>query len=375
MTRAHACRRWDAARVCALLALSLPARAQTTSVIAGVVRDSASALGINGADVAISGTTSRARTSADGSYRLLLPSGDAPLLEVRRLGYRPAFVTLHGTASEVDVVMAPVAQPLAPVMVRAQRGGYTGRLAGYYERLEHHAQGVFITRADIEREHPPQLTDLLQRSAGVHVSRGRPGAQGVRMRGRNCRPLTWIDGAPLSAVDVDLDTFSPTSLEGIELYFSATSTPPRYLASRGQSECGTILLWTRSSDAFVERGSGTTNAPELAEQVTAHAVYTSDEVDVPATMTTDGVVVEYPVALRAGGASGVVLAEFIVGVDGGVEENSIGIVSETDPMFGDAVRSALHDARFTPARRRGVAVRQLVRLPFAFQPQSRAGRR
>jgi TonB family protein len=181
----------------------------------------------------------------------------------------------------------------------------------------------------------------------------------------------WIDGAPMSAGDVDLDSFSPASLEGIEMYMGAGNAPPRYQAARGQSECGTILLWSRGSDTE-PRAMGRSVAPEELETLIASLdVYASDEVDVAATLDSAGAwEVPYPPSMRASGARGTVIAEFVVDTLGRIEGENFGIVSSTHPLFSAAVREAARTAVFQPALRRGRKVRHLVRQPFEFHPLS-----
>jgi TonB family protein len=288
---------------------------------------------------------------------------------VRRLGFRPKLVAVVGSPAPVQVDLATNVQPLAPVVVRVERSRYTGRLAGYYERLERRTQGQFISRADLEREHPAQLTDMLQRLPGVRVTRGRPGAQSVRLRGRDCRPLVWLDGAPMSAGDVDLDSFTPASLEGIEMYLGSSNAPPGYQAARGQSECGTVLLWSRGRDTEPHPAGRGATPEELEELIASLSVFTSEQVEVPAEL--DPAVaweVPYPPSMRASGLSGRVVAEFVVDTLGRVEGGNFGIVSSTDPLFSAAVREAVGRGLFRPAWRNGRRVRQLVRQPFEFHP-------
>jgi TonB family protein len=376
--RALRCRRLQVAVTFASLALVQPtanAKAQraVSGMLSGVVVDSGAGMGIVGVEISIDGTTFRTLTDERGEFRF--PDGTAGprTLHFRRLGFRPATVAVSadGSAVPITVRLAPSTQYLAPVQVRAQRTKYSGRLAGYYERLERRTHGQFITRAELERERPAQLTDMLQRSPGIRITRGRPGAQSIRMRGRDCRPLVWIDGAPMSAGDVDLDSFSPASLEGIEMYMGAGNAPPRYQAARGQSECGTILLWSRGSDTE-PRAMGPGVAPEELETLIASlAVYASEEVDVAATLDSAGAwEVPYPPSMRASGVSGTVIAEFVVDTLGRIEGENFGIVSSTHPLFSAAVREAARTTVFRPAIRRGRKVRHLVRQPFEFHPLS-----
>ncbi len=96
-------------------------------------------------------------------------------------------------------------------------------------------------------------------------------------------------------------------------------------------------------------------------------IFTSDQVDKRAEPDRGHPLdVRYPPALFAAGVAGSVLAEFVVDTSGKVEYESLGIVSSTHPLFSEAVRRALESARYTPAMRRGIAVRQIVQQPFDF---------
>lgn len=333
--------------------------------LAGVVRDSATGLPIAGAQLSVEGTDLRAQTGDDGAFRLLVPARAGLRLGVRRLGFHPRSVAV-GAEPEVEVRLAAAAVSLPPVVVRAEQGRYSGRLAGYYERLSRRTTGQFITRADIDRDQPRTLTALLQRMPGIQLAR-RQGAYYIRMRGRQCAPLVWLDGAAMTSGEVDLDAFAPSSLQGIELYLGANSAPSRFQSVRGNSECGTILLWSRGPDTDPLRTRGVT-AEQLEAMVREATVFTADQVDRPAVVdTTHPLLVEYPEALRASGTRGTVIAEFVVGAGGAVELDNVGIVGASDPLFGEAVKAALRGAIFRPAMRRGEAVRQLVRLPVEFQ--------
>lgn len=342
--------------------------------LAGVVRDSARGLGIAGAEVRIDGTAFRALTDERGAFRFADGTATSATLHVRRLGYVPRDVTVSvvESAAPLDIVLVSSAHPLATIVVRAERTKYTGRLAGYYERLERRSIGTFITRADLERERPSQITDMIQRAPGVNLARGRPGMLRVRMRGRDCSPLIWLDGAALSLGDVDLDAFSPASLEGIEMYLGASSAPQRYQAARGKNECGTILLWSRGPDTEPPVAFRVMDPAEMEALIATLSVFTAEQVDVPAALdsaTMPSVV--YPPSLRATGMSGVVVAEFVVDTMGSVEPETFGAISATDPLFAAAVRAAVVGASFRPAQRKGQRVRQLVRLPFEFSAPSR----
>ena len=226
--------------------------------------------------------------------------------------------------------------------------------------------GVFITREQIERERPRTLNQLLQRTPGITTLRMRDGSIGVRMRDRTCSPLVWLDGSALPTGSVDLDTFEPSTLEGIELYLGSTGAPPRYSWSRDLSNCGTILLWTRGSDTDVPHQS--INSPtEIEAMVASLSVFTADQVDRKVALdSAKPLDIPYPPSLFAAHTRGNVVAEFVVDAQGRVEPGTLGIISSSHPLFADAVRRAVAAAVFSPALKAGKPVRQLVHQPFEF---------
>jgi TonB family protein len=186
------------------------------------------------------------------------------------------------------------------------------------------------------------------------------------MRDRTCAPLVWLDGTAVPTGTVDLDTFEPSTLEGIELYLGSTGAPARYSWSRDLSNCGTILLWTRGSDTDVPHKM-VSSATEIEALVASLSVFTADQVDQPAAPDpTRPLTIPYPPSLYAAHMRGEVLAEFVVDTQGQVEKGTFGVVSATHPLFADAVRTAILGATFKPAVKQGKAVRQLVHQPFEF---------
>ena len=80
----------------------------------------------------------------------------------------------------------------------------------------------------------------------------------------------------------------------------------------------------------------------------------------------------YPDSMLAFKVPGRVVVEFVVEDNGVVNAESVALVSSTHPDFYAAVRTALLASRFTPAKRGGKPVRQVMILPFDFRPDSLA---
>jgi TonB family protein len=342
--------------------------AQSPANVTGTVTTE-TGVALIGADVAVGGTQLRATTDERGEFRLPgVPAGNMEV-KARRLGFRPDAVRINVGESgteHVSLKLAVATQELQPVVVHGQAVKYTGRLAGYYERLEHGVSGVFITRDQIERENPRSIKQLLRRTPGITGLRERDGSAAERIRGTNCAPLLWLDGNAMPNGQVDLDTIEPTTLEGIEIYLGATGVPARYTWSRDQYFCGAILLWTRGYESDVPHQT-ITSPTEIEALVASLSVFTADQVDKTAALdSARPLVIPYPPSLYAAHTRGTVVAEFVVDGDGHVEPGTLGIVSSTNPLFSEAVRRTVGGASFIPALRAGKAVRQLVQQPFEF---------
>jgi TonB family protein len=337
--------------------------------ISGTISDS-TGHPIAGAEVMVLGTGASVATGDHGEFRISGLRAGSVTVKARRLGFRVDSVTAQigdGVAT-ISLRLANVASVLTPVVISTNRVEYKGRLAGYYERLDRRNSGYFITRAQIDRENPRNLTQLLQRTPGMSQFRGRGGLSGVRMRGRNCWPLVWLDGTLMPSGEVDLDGIPPSTLQGIELYLGSTTAPMRYTATRDLSSCGTIILWSRGPDTDPLPGRKV-SVWNIEALVSALEVYTADQVDTPAKLNPSKAVnVEYPASLFAEKTPGSVIAEFVVSADGKVEDDTFGVVSSTDHLFTASVRRALERAVYTPAKLKGKPVRQLVHQPFTFEP-------
>lgn len=345
--------------------------------ISGTVTDSAG-LPLLGAEITVDGLTVHATTDERGVFRLGgIPYG-TQTMNVRRLGFAPQRESIEVSTpadATASIRLKAIAESLPPVVIHPGKMNYTGRLAGYYERLEKRSGGgYFITREQIDHENPRLLGQLLQRVPGVMAVRGRGGITGIRLRGRTCWPLIWIDGTPMPSGEVDLDSFVPSSIHGIELYLGSTTAPARYIYSRDVSSCGTVLIWSRGPDTDPIVAAPTPSV-DLAQLVASMEVYNAEQVDRRATLDTQrSSPPAFPAPLYAEGLRGLVVAEFVVDTAGRVEDGTVGIVSSTAPLFTEAVRLSLATASYFPAQKNGHAVRQLVHQPFEFSSDRQARR-
>lgn len=342
--------------------------------VSGIVTDSAGAP-VSGVSLSIAGSAVTAVTDETGKFRLSsVPNGQAEI-HARRLGFIPVDRTFQISSLQsidnLDFRMAAAPRTLSSVVINAARPEYKGRLAGYYQRLERRSSGHFIARDEIDKKNFRSLSQLLRTVPGLNSVALRVGGNGIRMRGRGCRPLVWIDGVPMPAGEVDLDAFPPSSLHGIELYLGATGIPFELQGTGSTSNCGTIALWSRGSDTEPPKRHAD-GASDLSRLIESMTVFSADQVERAAVLEhADGLKVDYPPELFAKGVAGSVLAEFVVDTAGMVEAGTVAVVSSTDPLFSSAVLKSLGNVRYIPAMKSGHAVRQVVHQPYRFVPGTR----
>lgn len=355
----------------ALGPLSLRAQDATArGTVAGVVRDSSGG-GIGGAEITIAGTGLRAHTNPQGQFRLTNVPAGTVTVGVRRLGFMPAVASIVIGANEaatMAIIVAPLAQSLATVIVRGDRRFEEhGRLAGFYQRRSRSSGGHFITREQIDQRNPGQLTDLFRGVPGARIYSS-TFSNVVRFRGMRCAPLVWLDGFPATAGEFDLDALDPYIIEGIEVYLGVATVPPEFRWVRGGGSCGAIVIWTGFEERRRKARRAATPPAELAKQVEERLLFTADQVDVVARADSSSPVrPAYPDSLFRDRVTGQVLVEFVVDTSGLVIQESVSAISTTHALFTDAVRRALREAHFHPATLAGRRVRQLVQLPVKFE--------
>lgn len=349
------------------------ARAQAPAArgtVAGIVRDSSGAR-ITGAEITIVGTGQRAHTNAQGEFRLTNVPAGTLRVGVRRLGFIPTVGSVEigpGEAATMSVIVAPLAQALDAVIVRGERRFEEhGRLAGFYQRRSRSSGGHYITREQIDRRNPAQVTDLFRSVPGARIYSS-TFSNVVRFRGMRCAPLVWLDGFPATAGEFDLDALDPYIIEAIEIYLGVATVPPEFRWVRGGGSCGAIVVWTGFEERRRKARRAASPPAELTRQVEERQLFTADQVDeVARTDSSAEVRPAYPDSLFRERVPGRVLVEFVVDTSGTVVVESISAVSTSHTLFTDAVRRALQNARFHPAVLAGHRVRQLVQLPVKFE--------
>ena len=231
-----------------ILLAALPAPLAAQAVLAGRTLSDSTKDPLAGVEVVLEKPASRVATDAEGRFSIgEIPWGVQTVI-VRKIGYRPVHLRLTVAGDdtvEVDIPMKAAAVELAPIEVTAStvRRGMEDfarrRLTGF---------GRFYDAKDLRRAEHRRLGDFLAGVHGVRVLGG--GTRAVLMSSRsNCPMAVWLDGVPLTGAGSrrfpqDINEFSLSQLDGIEVY-SGTAETPVELTGAGGGSCGTVVLWTR----------------------------------------------------------------------------------------------------------------------------------
>jgi hypothetical protein len=234
-----------------ILLASLPTSLTHAVQLFGKVEDARTGEAVQAALVSIDYKL-RALTGEDGSFETSVTGTGRHVLEVRRIGYRPATldVTVRNYAREqyeLAVPLTPVPVELEEIVVEGERTLIgVGKLRNFHrrQRLGWDHLGHFITRSHIERAYVLTVSELLARTPGIRVS-----ATGeITMRG-GCLPVIRLDYTWL-LVDDDIDAFvNLADVAAIEVYRGAFAplelTRPPQVGRGRDGSCGVIVVWTR----------------------------------------------------------------------------------------------------------------------------------
>lgn len=242
----------------ALLAAPLQGQ-DKVSVITGVVRD-AEGKPLAGAEVFAGRSDKPATTTEQGTFRIA-PAPTGPLwVSVRRIGYAPVrrSVTISkGEVQTLDFEMEPLPVTLPELKVVERSGFKSRRLEDFWRRSRTGFGGRFVTREEIERRNPIQLSQLVRGHlpfaalARWEVSAWdseydfigfRSAATGVS---RRCSPAVSINGnVPLGGWLVD--DIPVSEVEAIEIYKPRWSNiPVEYSFHPRAQACGLVVIWQR----------------------------------------------------------------------------------------------------------------------------------
>jgi hypothetical protein len=266
------------ASVAALAIAPAAARAQSSGAVVNItLTDATDGHVLPWARLEIVGTNIVALSDSTGSAKLGVPLG-AHTLVIRLVGYAPHEAPLLLESTEPYFLTIPLtAKPaqLAETVVEAKELVWHRRVPGLEERRKRNA-GHFLTREDVEKQHPRRVTDLLRNVPGLQLVALPTGYQIRSHRAvgmRDCAPLLYINGvrmtddpateAPSASMILGdktvgamgtsfevapsgtmIDTIEPEAIEVVEVYTGYASAPVQF--STTDNTCGVILVWTKA---------------------------------------------------------------------------------------------------------------------------------
>ena len=214
---------------------------QATAGISGRLVDHASRQPLEGAAISVLGTPVSLRSSPNGQFTHAGLKPGTYVMQVRALGYAPGSWVIELAEREtlsvvIELEAMPIALPgIAVEAPTAQRG-----MAGFALRRAA-GRGVYITEDDIKQINAARLSDLLRNVSGVRLICRFTGCR-IRMARNDCQPDFFLDG--LSANNSTTLEMPVVGVTGVEIYRTITETPVEFL--RGNNNCGTIVIWTKS---------------------------------------------------------------------------------------------------------------------------------
>jgi hypothetical protein len=233
-----------------LLSTAAPwsASAQSVGAISGTVKDSVGTP-IPGVEVVLLQVKGAVYSDSLGVFRFAnIPTGKREL-HFRRLGFAPKSVGAE-IGSGATVALAVVLDASATAIEGMTVEEATQRrqlLSDFYDRSSR-GFGHFVTREQIEKRNPMNLSDMMRMIPGARLTPIRGGGQAAlrfsRAQGtRDCPPQYWVDG--VKTWNLNIDDIVPQDVEGIEVYSGASTVPPQFNTKEGTTICGVILIWTR----------------------------------------------------------------------------------------------------------------------------------
>lgn len=241
----------------AALCLASPVLAQSgRGTVRGIVVDSVGR-GLARVQVSIAGTPFGAVTSDSGRFTIRgIPLGSA-LVRARHVGFDPDSQRVPITELDTTSVKFVLHSSVVVLDAESITADPTRGKMGPFNQRRSRGVGSFITRAEIEKRQAGSVSELLRYLPGVGVSQRMAGEpQPVHMQRSvnttttgKCEVLIYVDGHPYSGGN--LDDFSPNSLEGIEVYRSASEIPAAFRSR--DATCGVIALWTRDPESARQR--------------------------------------------------------------------------------------------------------------------------
>jgi hypothetical protein len=208
-----------------------------TAMLSGVVRGTGD-VPVESADISVRGARATAKTDARGRYSISgLPAG-TQMLDVRRVGYSPAELSVElrsGTMVTGDVRLRRIVN-LDSIRVVATRQHYSEFTA----LRQRSVSGIFLDPDDIAAQGAVFMTDVIRRMIpGIALAGTASNPVAIVNRGPNkgCREPVILNGIPGPN---SINDFALPGLGAIAVYQAGDIAP-----GEAVGPCGAIMIWTR----------------------------------------------------------------------------------------------------------------------------------
>lgn len=196
---------------------------------------------IEGAEIVIGSTDTRATTDQDGRFRIAgLPAG-LNYVGARRIGYLPAIDLVRLTpADTLQFQLDHIGQKMDTVKVKARaEAAWERDVRRYAYATETARYGAVITDREIAERAPIVTSDLLRSRNGFSVLGTGSLARVIGSRSR-CSPTVILDGQAL--VGFNINDITPSTIKLMVTYPSFSSLPVSMQTARGDPSCGVIAI-------------------------------------------------------------------------------------------------------------------------------------
>lgn len=248
-----------------LICLFSSAFSQDAVSLRGTVKDAKTGLPVEGASVAIKGTTKGSATGADGRFVITgLQPGNLTII-ASFIGYSKAEKKSELVAGEnfIDFTLAPESTQLSSVTVIGEAEGQAEA-----KRVVNNVMPVTVITAKQIENRAGNLNEILARQAGVQIrlSGGLGSESRISVRGlEGKRVQIFLDGNPLNSPDgsLGINDLPVQIIERIEIYKGSV---PAYLGGDGLGSAVNVVFRHREVsyiDASYSRQSFNTQIASL----------------------------------------------------------------------------------------------------------------
>lgn len=234
----------------ALLSAPLSGVAFAQRSLHGTVKDAQTGAPITAAQVSVRGTKVWASTASDGQFALGAPAG-AVTLDVRRIGFVSADVTVPADQNDVEIKLKATALELSEVIITGQATSISRR------NLANNVESV--AGADLSLAHSETIENALQGRVPGAVITANSGAPGggmqVRMQGvtsifGRSQPLYVVDGVPVANTAIS-NGLNAVTAAGAGLDASNQDNPVNRIADLNPSDIQSIEFLEGPSAAAI----------------------------------------------------------------------------------------------------------------------------